>query len=186
MSPKFKNFFKRFLIFQFAFLFIFSKATNINKSIKDFTKRIKFLAKNSNLREDYIKLIELKSETIFKALFIAYFLMALLALLDMTLGKQFTGLITIFMALIYCNPLTTIKKNYEKNNYQINWKIYIPSMEFCVIFCLGIAMMLSSLFFPRDETENRDNDENEEIKEIKLNNDKKQVIRENKIIEDDN
>ena len=109
--------------------------------------------------------------------------MALLALLDMTLGKQFTGLITIFMALIYCNPLTTIKKNYEKSNYQLNWKIYIPSMEFCVISCLGIAMMLSSLFFPKDEPENRDN---EEIKEIKLNKDENQVIRENKIIEDDN
>ena len=183
MSPKFKHFFKRFLIFQFAFLFIFSKATNINKSIKDFTKRIKKKKKNSNLNEAQIKLIELKSETIFKVLFITYFLMALLALLDMTLGKQFTGLITIFMALIYCNPLTTIKKNYEKNNYQLNWKIYIPSMEFCVISCLGIAMMLSSLFFPKDEPENRDN---EEIKEIKLNKDENQVIRENKIIEDDN
>ena len=56
-------------------------------------------------------------------------------------------------------------------------------MEFCVISCLGIAMMLSSLFFPKDEPENRDN---EEIKEIKLNKDENQVIRENKIIEDDN
>ena len=42
----FKSILKRLLIFQFALFFIFSKFHNVNKSIKDFTKRILYIAKS--------------------------------------------------------------------------------------------------------------------------------------------
>ena len=190
MLEKYKNFFIRLLIFQFAFLFIFSKYANPNKSIIDFKKRIKFIAKNTNLSEEQIKAIELKSEIIFQVLFFSYSLMAFLALLDNTIGKQFTGFLTILMALIYCNPLTTIKKNYQKNNYQLDWKVYIPSTEFCAISCLGMAMMISSFYFKNDENDKKDQKQvAEEVKEVKLkenkrNNEKEDEIKEYKIIEE--
>ena len=151
MVSGFKLFIKRFLIFQFAYLFIFSKLTKIDKSILDFSKRLKYFAKNIPLSSEKIVLIESKSETIFITLFSIYSLMVFLALMNIGIGKQITGMITMFMALIYCNPLITIKKNLEKNNYQFNWKIYIPSIEFCIISILGFAMMLSSFYFFEDD-----------------------------------
>ena len=151
MVSGFKLFIKRFLIFQFAYLFIFSKLTKIDKSILDFSKRLKYFAKNIPLSSEKIELIESKSEIIFITLFSIYSLMAFLALMNIGIGKQMTGMMTMIMALIYCNPLITIKKNLEKNNYQFNWKIYIPSIEFCIISILGFAMMLSSFYFFEDD-----------------------------------
>ena len=151
MASGFKLFLKRFLIFQFAYLFIFSKITKIDKSIIDFSKRLKYFAKNIPLSLEKIELIESKSETIFITLFSIYSLMAFLALMNVGIGKHITGMMTMFMALIYCNPLLTIKKNFEKNNYQFNWKIYIPSIEFCIIFILGFAMILSSFYFYEED-----------------------------------
>ena len=151
MSSSFNLFIKRVLIFQFSFLFIFSKVTNINKSIKDFNKRIKYIAKNIPLSGDKIELIDSKSDIIFIAMFSTYFFMAFLALMNISIGKQFCGMMTLIMALIYCNPLTTIKKNFEKNNNQVDWKIYIPSIEYCIISCLGFAMLLSAFYFNEED-----------------------------------
>ena len=101
-------------------------------------------------------------------MFSTYFFMAFLALMNISIGKQFCGMMTLIMALIYCNPLTTIKKNFEKNNNQVDWKIYIPSIEYCIISCLGFAMLLSAFYFNEvDEKEikipSKVNEEKEKI-----------------------
>ena len=167
MSINFKNFFKRFLIFSFSFLFIFSKLTKVNKNIKDFQKRIKFIAKSSQFSEEQIILLESKSKNIFFILFSFYSFMSFLALMNINLGKQLTGIMTFIMAFIYCNPVTTIKKNFEKNNYQYDWKIYIPSLEFCIISCLGFAMLLSSCHFNEEEDKDKYVNINKDVTEIK-------------------
>ena len=161
----FKSILKRLLIFQFALFFIFSKFHNVNKSIKDFTKRILYIAKSGQTSNETLEIIESKSQNLFFILFGLYFFMTILALSNFNLGKQLAGMITIIMAVIYCNPLTTIKKNFEKNNYQYDWKIYIPSLEFCIISCLGIAMILSG-FYIIEEVGNDINTQKE--KEIKI------------------
>ena len=168
MAIKFKSFLKRLLIFQFAFLFIFSKLNKTKKSIKDFRKRIKFIAKTASLSEEKIELLELKSKNIFIFFFCFYAFMAFLALMDLNIAKQITGVTTLVLAFIYCNPITTIKKNFEKNNYQYDWKVYIPSMEYCIISILGIAMMLSA--FPiigEEENKKVDSKEKEVVIEEK-------------------
>ena len=167
MSINFKLFLKRFLIFQFAFLFIFSKIIKSEKSIKDLSKRLKFIAKNSQYSEETLKLLELKSPKIFMIIYSTYFLFASLALMNIGLAKQLTGIMTIFMALIYCNPLSTIKKNMEKNNYQEDWKIYIPSLEFCIISCLGFAMILSAFYFINEDNKDNTNQQQEKKEENK-------------------
>ena len=167
MSINFKLFLKRFLIFQFAFLFIFSKIIKLEKSIKDLSKRLKYIAKNSQYSEETLKLLELKSPKIFIIIYSTYFLFASLALMNIGLAKQLTGIMTIFMALIYCNPLSTIKKNMEKNNYQEDWKIYIPSLEFCIISCLGFAMILSAFYFINEDNKDDTNQQQEKKEENK-------------------
>ena len=167
MSINFKLFLKRFLIFQFAFLFIFSKIIKLEKSIKDLSKRLKYIAKNSQYSEETLKSIELKSPKIFMIIYSTYFLFSFLALMNIGLAKQLTGIMTIFMALIYCNPLSTIKKNMEKNNYQENWKIYIPSLEFCIISCLGFAMILSAFYFINEDNKDDTNQQQEKKEENK-------------------
>ncbi len=96
-----------------------------------------------------------------------YFLFSFLALMNIGLAKQLTGIMTIFMALIYCNPLSTIKKNMEKNNYQEDWKIYIPSLEFCIISCLGFAMILSAFYFINEDNKDDTNQQQEKKEENK-------------------
>ena len=167
MSINFKLFLKRFLIFQFAFLFIFSKIIKLEKSIKDLSKRLKYIAKNSQYSEETLKSIELKSPNIFMIIYSTYFLFSFLALMNIGLAKQLTGIMTIFMALIYCNPLSTIKKNMEKNNYQEDWKIYIPSLEFCIISCLGFAMILSAFYFINEDNKDDTNQQQEKKEENK-------------------
>ena len=167
MSINFKLFLKRFLIFQFAFLFIFSKIIKLEKSIKDLSKRLKYIAKNSQYSEEILKSIELKSPKIFMIIYSTYFLFSFLALMNIGLAKQLTGIMTIFMALIYCNPLSTIKKNMEKNNYQEDWKIYIPSLEFCIISCLGFAMILSAFYFINEDNKDDTNQQQEKKEENK-------------------
>ena len=167
MSINFKLFLKRFLIFQFAFLFIFSKIIKLEKSIKDLSKRLKYIAKNSQYSEETLKSIELKSPKIFMIINSTYFLFSFLALMNIGLAKQLTGIMTIFMALIYCNPLSTIKKNMEKNNYQEDWKIYIPSLEFCIISCLGFAMILSAFYFINEDNKDDTNQQQEKKEEKK-------------------
>ena len=165
MSNKFNSFLKRALIFQFAFLFIFSKLGTIKKSIKDFRKRLKFIAKSAQLSKEKIKLLESKSKNIFIIMFSFYSFMAFLALMNINFGKQLTGIMTFFMAFIYCNPITTIKKNFEKNNYQSDWKVYIPSLEFCIISCLGIAMILSSCYFSDEEDKEAKEKQEEKVEQ---------------------
>ena len=167
MSINFKLFLKRFLIFQFAFLFIFSKIIKLEKSIKDLSKRLKYIAKNSQYSEETLKSIELKSPKIFMIIYSTYFLFSFLALMNIGLAKQLTGIMTIFMALIYCNPLSTIKKNMAKNNYQEDWKIYIPSLEFCIISCLGFAMILSAFYFINEDNKDDTNQQQEKKEENK-------------------
>ena len=167
MSINFKLFLKRFLIFQFAFLFIFSKIIKLEKSIKDLSKRLKYIAKNSQYSEETLKSIELKSPKIFMIIYSTYFLFSFFALMNIGLAKQLTGIMTIFMALIYCNPLSTIKKNMEKNNYQEDWKIYIPSLEFCIISCLGFAMILSAFYFINEDNKDDTNQQQEKKEENK-------------------
>jgi hypothetical protein len=167
MSINFKLFLKRFLIFQFAFLFIFSKIIKLEKSIKDLSKRLKYIAKNSQYSEETLKSIELKSPNIFMIIYSTYFLFSFLALMNIGLAKQLTGIMTIFMALIYCNPLSTIKKNMEKSNYQEDWKIYIPSLEFCIISCLGFAMILSAFYFINEDNKDDTNQQQEKKEENK-------------------
>jgi len=80
------------------------------------------------------------------------------------------------MAFIYCNPVTTIKKNFEKNNYQYDWKIYIPSLEFCIISCLGFAMLLSSCHFNEEEDKDKYVNINKDVTEIKKGTKEKENI----------
>ena len=58
------------------------------------------------------------------------------------------------MAMIYCNPVSTIKKNFEKKIYEEHkWKLYIPSLEFILIFTVGLIMMLSNFVENKNEPE---------------------------------
>ena len=67
---------------------------------------------------------------------------------------------TIMMAFIYCNPISTIKKNFEKNRFERQrWKLYIPSLEFILIFSIGLIMMLVSF---QNETEDEIKEKEEE------------------------
>ena len=157
MANKSADFIKRLLIFQFAFLFIFSKVKVLNKSYIDFHKRFKFIFKNSKAPDSIIELVVSKSDYIFRILFTIYFLFAFLAILDYDFAKVYTGMITNFMALIYCNPTITIKKNLEKDRGNMNnWKNFIPSLEFCLISVVGIIMILCS-FKPRDDNNEGEN-----------------------------
>ena len=168
MAIKYNSLIQRFIIFQFIFLFIFSKVKNLQKSLIDFSKRIKLIAKYNNVPQDTIELIGSKSHYFFIILFSTYFICGILAILDYNFAKRIGGMCTIFMALIYCNPITSIKKNIEKNRYETKrWKLFIPSLEFCLIAVLGIIMILSSYYSTQDENEEKQ----EEIKkEKKVNN----------------
>ena len=159
MAIKVKNFIKRFLIFQFIFLFTLSKVFNMQNNFRDFSKRIKFFGKYFQLSENKIEFIDNNSSTIFIILFINYFLAGGLAILDFNFGKGISGLLTILISIVYCNPIITIKKNIEKYPNETKlWKIILPNLEFCLISSLGIIMILSSNV--SDKIENNENENN--------------------------
>ena len=152
------NFVKRLIIFQFAFLFIISKVQNLKKSYKDFYKRIKYIAKMSKISSKNLELIEINSNNIFILIFSIYFISSLFAVFNSDLGKHISGLFTIIMAIIYCNPIITIKKNFENAKYNRNdWKNYVPSLEFCLIAAAGLIMTLTAFQKDNDEVEEDNN-----------------------------
>ena len=152
------NFLKRLIIFQFAFLFIYTKVQNLNKSYKDFYKRIKYIAKLSKISSKNLELIENNSNNIFILIFSIYFISSLFAVLNSDFGKHISGMLTIIMAIIYCNPAITIKKNFENAKYsRDNWKNYVPSLEFCLIAAAGLIMTLTTFQKDNDEVEEDNN-----------------------------
>jgi len=152
------NFLKRLIIFQFAFLFIISKVQDLNKSYKDFYKRIKYIAKLSRISSKNVELIENNSNNIFKLIFSIYFISSLFAVLNSDFGKHISGMLTIIMAIIYCNPALAIKKNFEKAKYsRDDWKNYVPSLEFCLIAAVGLIMTLTTFQRDNDEVEEDNN-----------------------------
>ena len=168
MAIKLGQFIIRILLFQFVFLFIFSKVRNPKKSLIDFSKRLKFIAKSYQLTPDKIELIESKFIKIFLILFFLYFISGFFAIFNFNFAKNLAGFLTIIMAIIYCNPLSTIKKNFEKKRYETHiWKLYIPSLEFILIFCLGFIMILSSFQFEKDDNKYEENDK-EPLKKEKV------------------
>ena len=152
------NFLKRLIIFQFAFLFIVSKVQNLSKSYKDFYKRIKYIAKLSKISSKNLELIENNSNNIFILIFSIYFISSLFAVLNSDFGKHISGMLTIIMAIIYCNPAITIKKNFENVKYRRDdWKNYVPSLEFCLIATAGLIMILTIFQKDNDDIEEDNN-----------------------------
>ena len=152
------NFLKRLIIFQFAFLFIYTKVQNLNKSYKDFYKRIKYIAKLSKISSKNLELIENNSNNIFILIFSIYFISSLFAVLNSDFGKHISGMLTIIMAIIYCNPAITIKKNFENVKYRRDdWKNYVPSLEFCLIAAAGLIMTLTPFQKDNDDVEEDNN-----------------------------
>ena len=174
MANKLGGFIQRIIIFQFIFLFIFFKVKTLKKSLKDFSKRIKLIAKYNNMSDDIIELIGNKSNLFFYFLFFNYFLFGIFAILDYNVAKRMGGFSTILMAMIYCNPVTTIKKNMEKNrNETQRWKLFIPSLEFCLIAILGIIMILSSYYSKDDNEEKKKEETTKDNKKYKKDNKEK-------------
>ena len=160
MANKLGQFIIRIFLFQFVFLFIYSKMKTPQKSLKDFSKRIKFIAKLYQMTPERIELIENNSNKIFGFLFSLYLIFGIFSIFNFNLSKNITGFMTIMMAFIYCNPISTIKKNFEKNRFERQrWKLYIPSLEFILIFSIGLIMMLVSF---QNETEDEIKEKEEE------------------------
>ena len=73
----------------------------------------------------------------------------------------------MIVAFIYTNPITTINKTIRSKKYpEDSLKNYIPDLEFCLIFGVGLMMLLSVLF---NYTPKEEEDNNKEIR--KDNND---------------
>ena len=112
------------------------------------------------MSKEQIQLLESKTLQIFIILFSVYSLFGLLSIFNFNFCKRITGLITFLMAVIYCNPISTINKNFEKNKYEPQkWKLYIPSLEFILISALGFIMILSSFYYKNDEVDEIKDDE---------------------------
>ena len=71
----------------------------------------------------------------------------MLSILNFNIMKFMSGLISIFIALIYYNPSIKINELIKKNIIIIllNDYNYIPSMEFLVYISAGIAMIYQSI-----------------------------------------
>ena len=67
-----------------------------------------------------------------------------------------SGFISFYIALIFCNPNTTINK--QLRIFPNLWKSYIPSFEFIIIFVASVGM-ISSAFLVNEK--NYNNEENE-------------------------
>ena len=167
MKNKFGRFLIRMLIFQFVFLFLFSKLQTPVKSIQDFTKRLKFVAKTNQFPSFVGQIIEHNGIIIFIIFYSVYSLSGILAIFGSKLGQRLAGTFTILISNIYCNPFSTIKKNFEKNKYHDGqiWKNYIPSLQFCLITGLGLIMFLISFYSFDDKKEDKNIDKKAEKKE---------------------
>jgi len=149
-----KRFFYRILLFNFLFLFPYFKYSNYEHNVKDFKNRIlkysRFTGMNFNNYSN-------KFESIFPYFLACLPTFGLFSILNFKFFQILSGFLTIYIALIYVNPIPRIQNNFYKYPYN-GWKNYLPSHEFSVIFVLGLAMIsyafyLDSYFYGKKKKE---------------------------------
>lgn len=150
------NFIKRALIFQFPLVFAYYKYSNFFKNAIDFQKRIVYLLKLSGLSNEVINNYSPKIISLFPFFLGACALFSILAILNFKMFQLLSGFISFYIALIFCNPNTTINK--QLRIFPNSWKSYIPSFEFIIIVVASVGM-ISSAFLVNEK--NYNNEENE-------------------------
>lgn len=133
---------QRVFLYQFLLLFVYLRLTTFDESKKDFRKRtIYYIQKMTGHPKLVLDLLLGDLELYFQIFLFAAALSSMLAIIGLRVFKVLSGIITILIAILYCNPIVTISKAIKtKSN---DWVHYLPSIDFLVLFALGLGMIAS-------------------------------------------
>jgi len=70
------------------------------------------------------------------------------SILNFKLFQVLSGVLTLYIAILYVNPIQRIQNNFYKNPFN-GWKNYIPSNEFTVIAILALAMISYAFYYDK-------------------------------------
>ena len=131
---------QRVLLYQFLLLFVYLRLTTFDESKKDFRKRvIYYIQKFTGYPKSVLDLFLGDFELYFKIFLLTAVVSAVFSIIGFRVFKVLSGIITILIAMLYCNPIVTISKAIKtKSN---DWVDYLPTIEFLALFALGIGMI---------------------------------------------
>ena len=159
-----KRFIYRILLFQFLFLFSYFKYSKYDDSLKDFKKRIlKYSYLTGPQITNYISSNKNNIDLLFPYFLTSMPVFGIFSILNFKLFQVLSGVLTLYIAVLYVNPIQRIQNNFYKNPFN-GWKNYIPSNEFSVIVILGLAMICYAFYL-----DNYFNYSNKEKKKEKQN-----------------
>jgi len=159
-----KRFIYRILLFQFLFLFSYFKYSKYDDSLKDFKKRIlKYSYLTGPQITNYISSNKNNIDLLFPYFLTSMPVFGIFSILNFKLFQVLSGVLTLYIAILYVNPIQRIQNNFYKNPFN-GWKNYIPSNEFSVIVILGLAMICYAFYL-----DNYFNYSNKEKKKEKQN-----------------
>ena len=131
---------QRVLLYQFLLLFVYLRLTTFDESKKDFRKRaIYYIQKFTGYPKSVLDLFLGDFELYFKIFLLTAVVSAVFSIIGFRVFKVLSGIITILIAMLYCNPIVTISKAIKtKSNDLVD---YLPTIEFLALFALGIGMI---------------------------------------------
>jgi len=138
-----KRFLYRILLFNFLFLFPYFKFyRNYKENKKDFKNRI---LKYSHFTGINLNKYEKKLQSIFPIFLACMPTFAFFSILNYKFFQVLSGILTIYIAFIYVNPIQRIQYNIMNYPYK-GWVNFLPSHEFSVITVLGLAMICYAFY----------------------------------------
>jgi hypothetical protein len=141
------NFIKRIFLYQLLIFFVWNKFDDIINSQKEFFNNVNKLLTYSGFDDMIIKNIPENDDILFRIILISILTITILSILNFNVMKFMSGLISIFIGLIYYNPSIKIDELITKNIITIILNDYhsIPSKEFLIYISAGIAIIYQSI-----------------------------------------
>ena len=169
------NVFKRAFLYQVLIIVAVLKLLRAFRFNRDFYDRISTLIQSVGIKQDLMKYLPKNKELLYKGFLIYLIVIASFSILGVKFFQFFSGVSCILVGLLYFNPIIFYQK--VKNEGVVLSKEtleqFLPDLEFCIILCLGLAMIANSCKPCVCEVKKVEEEKQEEVET------KKEVKREN-------
>ena len=169
------NVFKRAFLYQVLIIVAVLKLLRAFRFNRDFYDRISTLIQSVGIKQDLMKYLPKNKELLYKGFLIYLIVIASFSILGVKFFQFFSGVSCILVGLLYFNPIIFYQK--VKNEGVVLSKEtleqFLPDLEFCIILCLGLAMIANSCKLCVCEVKKVEEEKQEEVET------KKEVKREN-------
>ena len=155
-----KKIFKRFILYQFLFIFSIIKLKNILRYKYEFSQKLKIIFEIFYINYDKFNNISL--EELYNFYYCLLIVFSFLSIIfNFRIISLITGYFTIISAFLEFGPIYLMKKYYEYGKFSfLSLKIYegkLPNLEFLLLITCGSAIIFNTFSINEKKEKNNNN-----------------------------